>query len=144
MPVGEWKTLTIRGELKDRLQKSFESDEKKYPKQSFSSWVDTKLDNIVKYEELVREYGAIFEFQTITEGNIIIQDNFSGKHVFVDWQEGPSYLYCEEDNSHHCEHVGCCYEKPIVFEALVRRGLIPKTLEGYLKFHPHYHPPPPH
>lgn len=126
MPVGQWSTLTVRNELKERLQRIFESDPKRSKNQKFGSWLDNLLYDIVDHDETVQRYGNFLEVEGLTDNHVLIMDNWKGNHFFVQISaEDKGALFCQEDGSTTCLHVGFCLALPQVYKALIRKGFIP-------------------
>jgi len=72
-------------------------------------------------------------------------DHWRGKHFFIQISAKDKVaLYCQEDNSENCVHVGFCYALPQVYKALIKKGFRPpkyyaerRNIEGTIDYLEH-------
>lgn len=65
--------------------------------------------------------------ESMNDNRVTIMDDWNRKHFFhVDILPGDQVvLYCQEDASSECIHVGFCLALPQVYQALIRKGYTP-------------------
>jgi hypothetical protein len=127
-----WTAISIREEIKSRLEEIYKRDRKRPQNQKFSAWFDNMLEGLVDYDEKLERYGALLETESLSDHSIILMDKMIGKHVFivVDPLRKDKPLYCEKDLSTDCIHVGYCMALPELYKLLIDHGLRPNPLLG--------------
>lgn len=124
-----WKSVSHRDEIIQRLESIYREDRKRPKNQKFNAWFDGLLDEFVEYNEKLKEYGAYLEAQMIEYNYALLMDNLKRKHVFVNICREGKALYCEEDASTDCMHVGFCLALPKVYKVMLDRGFTPPIYE---------------
>ena len=126
MPAGQWTGLTVRTDVKEKLQRIFENDPNRVRNQKFGSWLDNLLSDLL-FDERIKKYGMFLTVESMNDNRVTIMDDWNRKHFFhVDILPGDQVvLYCQEDASSECIHVGFCLALPQVYQALIRKGYTP-------------------
>lgn len=120
-----WVTLNVR-EVKEKLQQIYGIDKKRPESQKFGNWLDNLLTEMVDHDERVRKYGKLLEVISCDDNHVLIKDNWQGKHFFVEISsKANGTLYCQEDASSTCLHVGYGLALPQVYKALIQKGFRP-------------------
>lgn len=127
--VKGWSPISIKDSVKQKLEERYKNDKKRPKNQKFTPYVENLLIDLIEYEQALTEYGHILALENVTDNHIILMDNFIGKHVFVYFQE--KHLFCEHHEELGCYHIGFCYALPVVYKALIAKGMRPKNLKGY-------------
>jgi hypothetical protein len=139
--VKGWITISIREEIRQKLESIYLRDPKKPRNQRFNAWLDNLLFGIVEYDEKLQEYGAFLQVESIGDAHVLLMDNLTGKHVVIQISRKGSgkpgqALYCEQHLSTDCLHVGFCQALPEVFKVLISKGFTPSSegREGHSKY----------
>jgi len=127
MPKKGWKSLTLREETMNKLQKMWQTDLSRPRSQTFTSYVEDFLTSLVEREDRLRKYGFFMRFEGAGESHVTIFDNTKRKSVTVRIDSKGKALYCLEDDSSTCIHVGFCYAIDQVLKTLIAKGFkLPK------------------
>lgn len=120
-----WVTLAIREEVRDKLQKIYQTDLARPANQKFTAYIDELLKKLVDREDRLRTFGVFLRFQEARDNYITVFDNFKKKSVTVRINSKNNTLHCEEDNTTACMHVGFCYAVDEVIHTLISKGIKP-------------------
>lgn len=124
--VKGWVPISVREGVKQRLEQIYNSDKDRPKNQKFTAYVDNLLSDIVDNDQRLREYGSFMELINCDVNYVMLKDYFSGKYIIVEMAvKSGVLLYCQEDNSGSCIHVGFCLALPQVCKALIDKGYPP-------------------
>lgn len=126
--VKGWVPISVREGVKQKLEQIYNMDTKRPQNQRFTAYIENILLEFVEHDERVRKYGAFLEVASYSDNHILIMDREVGKHFFVQIasEHKNAKLYCQEDASKNCVHVGFALGLPQVYKLLVSKGMYPR------------------
>lgn len=130
MPLSNgWTNITIRAELKQKLEQLFESEKSRYRKGStFTAYVNGLLWEFIENDEHLRRYGPFLKWIGPHDNLLLLYDNALERTVEVEVRE--KELYCREDKENDCVHVGFCFAIPEVYRIISERGFKPPKVKA--------------
>ncbi|MGD1837485.1 MAG: hypothetical protein ACPKPY_05445 [Nitrososphaeraceae archaeon] len=125
--VKGWTAISIKNTVYERLEQIYKRDNKKPQNQKFTPWFEDFLLTFTTYNEKLERYGPFLELSNI-EGNEIeiIDRRGKDKRMITVYVSGENKkLYCYQDDSNNCTHIGFCFAVPKIYNALINRGFKP-------------------
>jgi hypothetical protein len=128
--VKGWVPISVREGVKQRLDKIYNSDTKRPPNLKFTAYVENMLQGIIDNDERVRQFGQFLEPLSISEDHVLLDDHYQNGRYFVELSARPgAMVFCQEDASTICMHVGFCLALPEVHKALIAKGIRPSQMK---------------
>ncbi len=124
-----WVTVNIRQDIRQKLEQKYLQDPKRPRSQRFNAWFDNLLFDLVEHYEMMKKHGTFLAVESIGDTHILLMDNLIGRHIVIQISEKDErpMLFCEEDSSAECLHVGFCLALPEVYKTLVGKGFTPSS-----------------
>lgn len=124
--VKGWVPISVREGVKQRLERIYNSDTKRPPNLKFTAYVENMLQGIIDNYERVREYGQFLEVLSFSDSHVLLDDHYQNGRFFVELSTRPeAMVFCQEEASTICMHVGYCLALPEVHRALINKGFTP-------------------
>jgi hypothetical protein len=116
-----WKTVSLRTELLQRVEKVREAkQEGKTRKIPLGTLVEDLLLPELERNEALRHYAPFLEQVGIEDDLIFLKDNRLLKIVELRVRDGD--LYCDHDRSKSCVHIGFAWSIPRVYKVMKEHG----------------------
>ena len=123
MPKEGWRTVSIREDNIEKLQKIYKNDDKKPQNQYFNSWLDNLILTIIDHEENIHKHGPFIEVLYIRNSEEITLSDYKLDriiHVFI--VKDKKELQCDYCKKTNCVHIGFCYSVPKIYKKLIDLG----------------------
>src|SRR5581483_8254540 len=118
-----WVTIAIRKEVKNRLEKMYQTDLARPRNQKFTAWLDERLSKIISWQEAIAAYSPFVKFEGAHDNQIILFDNLKDERVNVWINSQDMRLECEADPENPlCAHVGYCFAIDDILKILTNKG----------------------
>ncbi|MFQ5969285.1 MAG: hypothetical protein ACE5J2_02160 [Nitrososphaerales archaeon] len=126
MPLQKgWKNVSIRPDVVSKLKQGFNAERDKYPKSAtLGTYVNEVLDWVLDNKDYIRRY-APFKWIGSSGPTFLIYDNFSKSTIDVEIHGGERMLWCREDKTDDCDHIGFCWAQSDVYKELRKHGFKP-------------------
>jgi hypothetical protein len=124
LPKG-WRNFSLRPEIISKLQENFNAERDKYPKSTkLTTYLNDILDIGLDNKDWLRKYAP---FKWIgSQGQIfLLYDNFNHSTIEVEVHGGERVLWCRQDKTDDCDHVGFCWAQGDVYRELQKHGFKP-------------------
>ncbi|AFU57260.1 hypothetical protein Ngar_c03420 [Candidatus Nitrososphaera gargensis Ga9.2] len=125
-----WTVLTVRDQVKSRLEEIYEKDTKRPKNQKFTAYLDNLLTQYIDYHEKLQQYGPFIEYKDKRDNYVELYDHRKRQYVNVYINDQEKQLFCEFDNSADCCHVGFCFAIKEVYEILIDHGFRPPKIRA--------------
>lgn len=118
MPKPGQRSLTVSGDVLKKLNKAYKEERKKHPSLTFAGFIsETALLELERRNILERsQYLSLIGFQ---DNILYLKDAKNLKNIIQVYLKDGS-LYCENDDSFNCIHVGFALALPEVSVKLLR------------------------
>lgn len=108
-------------ELTRIFRQKWEQAKKQDPTIKIGTIINEYLRKALYYEEQMELANEHLEYIKPVDDKLLFYDK--DKKVFAMIEvRGPGTLFCEEDNSDNCRHVGFAWTKPEVYKKLIEHG----------------------
>ncbi|MEM3084562.1 MAG: hypothetical protein QXU32_07895 [Nitrososphaerales archaeon] len=130
MPLQKgWKNVPIRPDVVSKLEEGFKVEREKYPKSAtLGTYVNEVLDWVLDNKDYIRKY-APFKWIGPSGSLFLIYDTFNKTTVEVEIHGGQRMLWCREDNTDDCDHIGFCWGQSDLYKELKKHGFKPPKLK---------------
>lgn len=122
MPAKGWRTVSLRTERLEELDRLYQQDRKRPRLQEFGNWLDNILLLHIEFQEKLKEYGPFIEFKDVGENMVYLYDHRIKQSVDVYINGKKKELQCDADKTNNCVHVGFCFAVPEVYNTLIEAG----------------------
>ena len=69
-----WDNISVRDEVKSRLKLMYSKDASRPEKQTFGSYFEDLMIDIIEHNEKLKKHGVFLEFKQAIDNNIILKD----------------------------------------------------------------------
>ena len=116
--------LNLYDNVANRLQELLDQDVRhKAKSESYDSFVNEFIWYHIKEQDVLRRYGPFLTWMGAYDNIFSVYDYKLGKTVEI--QVADKELYCREDDTTNCVHIGFCYAVPEVYKRLIEIGFKP-------------------
>ena len=122
---GNWKTIQIRADIKEKFMQAHEADKNRPENLSFSAYMDNIFRNLVNYRDNLEKYGPLIEVDGIHGNRISLYDHKINKNVTIFINIKTNKLDCEFHNNSDCLHIGFVLAQPEIYNRLIENGFKP-------------------
>lgn len=107
MPKAGFKSITVKENVYDNFFKTFQMNKKELKSQginTFTSYIVSRLETVLRDQELKAKHKARFECISIENNRAILKDNDSS--MIVEIVKENRILKCVTCNNKSCRHIG--------------------------------------
>ncbi len=124
-----WKNVTLRPSVVTKLNENFRAEKNKYSESAtLGTYANDILESVLDNKDYIRRYAPL-KWEGAAGNLFVIKDNFKQTTIEIEIHGGKKMLWCREDKTDDCDHIGFCWAQNDVYTELKKHGFKPPKMK---------------